>query len=226
MVNRAKLDSAKKGRKPDWKKKTESRIGVPYDLAQSVQKKALVKIWEALKEAELDFTDLAIFAEYGIHLIAARSAAPEKRLCRKYSTAVAASFGVTSASEADSGGYEDIDLFCELIQEPDRTILLEVIGNSMCDDGILPGSLLVVETCNNHSEAWLAPKDRQYVIALVNDTHLTVKQFRRFEHSCYLVPRNRKNSQHQPILIKEADGDDGELVEIVGIVRSVTQKLY
>lgn len=222
-----KVKPNKKGRTPDWCKKPESRIGVPYELAQPAQKKAIVEMWKELKEAGLDFTHLAASVKYGINLIEAQSTThSEKRLCRKYSTAVAASFGVTSATEADSGGFENVDLFSELIREPERTILLEVVGDSMRDDGILPGSLLVVETRNDYTKAWLDPHDRQYVIALVDGTHLTVKQFRRFDDgSCYLFPRNRKNTQHQPIRIGEADEDDSKTVEIIGIVKSVTQRL-
>lgn len=143
-------------------------------------------------------------------------------------TPVAASFGIISTSDADAGGYEEVDLLSELIQKPDRTILLEVVGDSMRDEGIRSGSLLVVETPDVYEKPWIDPDNGACVIALVDGKDLTVKKFRRTEHGCYLVPRNPRNPQHQQIRIRETDDEedsDGFAVKILGIVRSVTRKL-
>lgn len=215
-------------RTPDWDKKAESRISVPLELAERNQKKALVEVWSALSEAGLGLPELAqIFKKRGIDWIqkSSRSDQPKNALfLRQYSTAVAASFGVISASDADLGGYEQVDLYSELISDPNRTILLKVIGKSMIDDGIYPNSLLIVETRDTKSNAWLAPRNGQRVIALVDDTELTVKKFCRKEDGYYyLEPQNRKSKDYQPLRIGEGHDDSpgGRKVEILGIVKSV-----
>lgn len=223
-MNHLEYDNDKKrGRNHDWEEPAESRMGVPSKLLE--QKKELIRIWSVLRAAELNLNDLAeLLNHIDIHLFQNFRHQSKQWLCRKYSTAVAASFGIISSSDADTGGYEEIDLSAELIPDPDRTILLEVTGNSMRDDGIFPGSLLVVETPDEQRQPWFQPNDRQYVIALINGSDLTIKQFRKVGLDCYLVPRNRKNAQIKPILIQQTEDTEGEKVKILGIVRSVIRR--
>jgi len=128
-------------------------------LSDREQKKALVKTWSILQEVGLNFTDLASRLQSdGINLLLQdESAEPSKnhQLYRIYSTAVAASFGIVSPSDADAGGYEEFELDSLLIKVPERTILLEVTGNSMLDEDIFPGSILIVETTNTTNKSWL-----------------------------------------------------------------------
>lgn len=66
-------------RKYDWTKPVESRIGVPFEVAQ--QKKALVEICSVLEEAGLDLTDLVkILERNGVHFIRNLQHQPRRQL--------------------------------------------------------------------------------------------------------------------------------------------------
>jgi SOS-response transcriptional repressor LexA len=143
-----------------------------------------------------------------------------------FSASVAASFGVVSALDADAGGYEEVSLDTLLVAAPERTIILKVTGHSMIDDGIEPGSFLVVETPDTSwSKSWLEPHDRENVIALIGGSDLTVKKFRRTDKGESLEPRNCKCKQHKPLPIARSDRDNDEdrAIKILGIVRAVVQ---
>ncbi|MBW4418086.1 MAG: hypothetical protein KME13_02510 [Myxacorys californica WJT36-NPBG1] len=232
------------GRKPDWEEEAESRIKVPFKLAQAEQKKALTQIWSILKHAGLDLSDLAsALKQSGLELtelIAALKnseidlilpsnncySKSKPRLYRIYSTAVAASFEVISLDDATAGGYEECDLTDLLIKAPERTIFLRVIGNSMVDEGIYPGSILSVETPDRSwSKSWLRIESGNIVVALIDNADITVKRFRRTDQGEFLEPRNRNSKTHKPILLRDSNCEDIGVreVEILGIVRSVTQ---
>jgi SOS-response transcriptional repressor LexA len=215
------------GRKSHWDKKPESRISVPYELADDKQKKALAEIWSILNQAGLDLTGLlAILKSSTVNL-----ALPSKTYSnqqpesyRMYSTPVAASFGVISSTDADAGGYEEVDLNTLLVRAPERTIILRVIGDSMIDDGIQPNSTLIVETCGTNQQLWLQPKTGDIVVALIDETDFTVKRFERTDKGAFLVPRNR-NRGYQALAILNSDDEELEehKVRIIGIVRKVIQ---
>lgn len=220
------------GRKLDWGEKPESRISVPYELSDYEQKKALAKTWSILKQAGKDFTALASCLESnGISLMLQDEAAKpskEPQLYRIYSAAVAASFGVVSPSDADAGGYEEIELSSLLIKVPERTILLEVTGNSMVDEGIFPGSILIVETTNTTNKSWLQAETGDIVVARIENaasTDLTVKRFERNAEGEFLVPRNRRNKNYQPIRVGGSDsqGEEEQKTSIIGIVKKIIQ---
>jgi DNA polymerase V len=206
----------KQGRNSDWGKKPDSRISVPFELAETRQKKALVRIWSVLEQSGLDFTDLATVLEnYGVSVIFEdKSHCAGKQLHRMYSTAVAASFGVISSSDVDAGGYEEVDLNDLLIKAPERTIFLKVTGTSMVDVGIYPNSILVVEICNTTSKSWLSPNTGDIVIALIDGIDFTVKRFEKTDEGVFLVPRNRKKEYKRQQIVES---------DVVGIVRSVTR---
>lgn len=227
MVNTKGGSGQGQGRKPDWGKKPESRIGVPFEVVP--QKKHIVEIWTVLQQCGLEFRDLArLLKNHGIDLIrqnSDNSSLPPSNFYRIYSTPVAASFGLTSSFDAEAGGYEESHLESILsIQSPERTIFLQVIGDSMIDDGISEGAILTVETSDTTaSKSWLEPQTGDAVIALVDGTDLTVKRFRRSNEGEFLEPRNRKNQNFQPIQISSRDPGwtGGHEVEIFGIVRKI-----
>jgi hypothetical protein len=205
----------KAGRKQDFGEVVPSRISVPFEMAQRPQKKALVRIWQGLQEEGLDMTDLHLFLDRcGVKVIHAKSS----WTYRMYSTAVPASFGAVTALDADAGGYEEVDLRDILLENPERTILLKVIGTSMIDEGIYPESILAVETPNTTHKSWLVPNDRDIVIALIDGSDLTVKQFRNFPKGSYLVPRSQHRKELAPRIVDED-------VKIIGIVKAIIQKL-
>jgi SOS-response transcriptional repressor LexA len=203
------------GRKADFGESVPSRISVPFELAQHDQKQALAGIWQSLQVGGFTLKDLQFFLEqFGIDVI--RQTQFENY--RMYSTPVAASFGVISGSDADSGGYEEVNVKDLLIGNPDRTILLKVTGNSMTDEGIYPGTILVVETPDTSGKSWLVPNDRDIVVALVDDVDLTVKQFRQLPNGAFLYPRNKEMKGLNPRIIDEN-------VNIIGIVKKMVQDL-
>jgi len=70
----------------------------------------------------------------------------------------------------------------ELVQ--DNHYALEVVGDSMCDIGILDGDLVIIK---NQSTA----KDGDIVVALIDDNEATLKRFKRLaEDKIKLIPEN------------------------------------
>ncbi len=214
------------GRKKDWGKKPESKIGVPIELVP--QKKHIVEIWTILQQSGLELGDLArSLKNHGIDFIQQdiTDSLTSSNSYRMYSTSVGASFGVTSSIDAEAGGYEEIYLESILgIKSPERTSFMRVKGESMIDDGILPGAILTVEMPNTTaSKSWLEPQDGNTVIALIDGTDLTVKKFRKNDKGEFLVPRNRENKNFKPLQVSSRDPEwtGGHEVEIVGIVRKI-----
>lgn len=93
-----------------------------------------------------------------------------------------------------------------LINDKDKTYLLEVKGDSMIDAGIQEGDLVVAERASN-------PKEGDIVIAEV-DGGWTMKYFRKKGTQVYLEPANKK---YKPIY-PEYD------IKIAAIVTGVVRK--
>lgn len=219
------------GRKSVWERKPESRISVPYELADPRQTKAIAEIWSLLKQQGVDFSDLSHFLENsGVELVLPNGFQHFDngyRTYRMYSTAVAASFGVISTSDVDTGDYEEVDLNDLLVQVPERTIILKVVGNSMMDEGIKPNSTLIVETTDTINKSWLQVETGNIVIALVDRTYFTVKRFERTSEGEFLVPRNRRKPEYERLQVggSAQEGEDECRARIIGIVKKVIQDL-
>jgi repressor LexA len=93
-----------------------------------------------------------------------------------------------------------------LINDKDKTYLLEVKGDSMIDAGIQEGDLVVAERASN-------PKEGDIVIAEV-DGGWTMKYFRKKGTQVYLEPANKK---YKPIY-PEYD------IKIAAVVTGVVRK--
>ncbi len=108
-------------------------------------------------------------------------------------------------SPADDYLENPIDLNELLIKRPTATFLVRARGESMKDDGIFEGSLLVVDRSLNIRNGLLC-------IASINGD-FTVKRF--FDRGSYieLLPAN---SKFKPLRIKTTDD-----FEIWGVVRAV-----
>ena len=94
----------------------------------------------------------------------------------------------------------------ELIRNPEDSYVLKVMGNSMIEDGILPGDFVVVEK-NDH------PKNGDTVVALLENTYATLKRFYKETGRIRLQPAN---STMQPIYSND--------VTVQGIVRAIIRK--
>lgn len=92
-----------------------------------------------------------------------------------------------------------------LIKDEDSYVL-QVKGESMIDDGILDGDFVVVERSN-------FPKNGDVVVALLDNTYVTLKRFFREKNAIRLQPAN---STMEPIFVKD--------VAIRGIVKAVIRK--
>lgn len=76
----------------------------------------------------------------------------------------------------------EIDLNEELIRRPHSTFGIRVIGESMIDDGIHPGDLLIVDRS-------LVPSSQDIVVVLI-DNELTIKRLSWVGDTLWLVPSN------------------------------------
>lgn len=94
----------------------------------------------------------------------------------------------------------------ELIRDPNNSYVLKVMGNSMIEDGILPGDFVVVEK-NDH------PSNGDTVVALLENTYATLKRFYKEANRIRLQPAN---STMQPIYVND--------VTVQGIVRAIIRK--
>ena len=79
---------------------------------------------------------------------------------------------------------DSFDLSHYLVSDYENTFLVRVIGDSMIDENIYEGDILVV----NKKEQ---PKDGKVVIASLNG-EMAVKRFRRIEGKVYLYSANKK----------------------------------
>ena len=70
-----------------------------------------------------------------------------------------------------------------LVEDPANTYVLKVKGDSMIEDGILDGDLVIVE--RNHS-----PKNGDVVVALLDNSYATLKKFYREATRIRLQPAN------------------------------------
>lgn len=91
-----------------------------------------------------------------------------------------------SKSEADNNHYENtsLDLNKFMAPEPGNVYFVRVNGESMINENILHGDILVV----NKDEK---PKDGKVVIAALNG-EMAVKTFRMKDEKVYLVSANKK----------------------------------
>ena len=112
--------------------------------------------------------------------------------------------GFPSAAEEELVDTMSLDEY--LIPHKESTYLLEVKGDSMIDEGIKEGDLVIVE---RKGEA----KDRDIVIAEV-DGGWTMKYYRKIGNTVYLEPANKK---YKPIYPKYD-------LKIAAIVKGVIRK--
>jgi len=89
--------------------------------------------------------------------------------------------GIPTAAEADT--YDTMSLDDYLVGDKEGTYILEVKGDSMIEEGIKEGDLVVVERRGE-------PKDGDIVIAEV-DGGWTMKYFRKHLGRIYLEPANK-----------------------------------
>lgn len=92
----------------------------------------------------------------------------------------------------------EIDAF--LIDNPSRTILLTVIGDSMVDAGLMPGDTVIVKKG--------APAKPGDIVVAIVDNDFTVKYLAEDRRGFYLEPGNKA---HEPIRAKDH-------LEIFGLV--------
>ncbi len=101
---------------------------------------------------------------------------------------------------------ETITLPADFVADQFNSYVLRVKGNSMIEDGILNGDYVVVE--RNHY-----PKNGEVVVALLENSHATLKRFYKEQRRIRLQPANKTM---QPIFVRD--------VIIQGVVRAVIRK--
>jgi repressor LexA len=109
-------------------------------------------------------------------------------------------------SPAEEYMTEALSLDEYLIEDKEATYLFKVEGDSMIEEGIMPGDMVLVE---RKKEA----KDGDIVIALV-DQEWTLKYFRKADGKVYLEAANKN---YEPIFPKEE-------LTIAAVVRAVIRK--
>lgn len=110
-----------------------------------------------------------------------------------------------AGKSSNSESYDKLDLNSMLAPNPKETYLVRVSGESMINEGIYDGDVLVVNKKEN-------PADGKVVIASLNG-EMTVKTYREIEGTVYLFSANDK---FLPIEIKPFWG-----FEIQGVVKHV-----
>ncbi len=112
--------------------------------------------------------------------------------------------GFPSPAEEELADTITLDEY--LVERPESTYLLRVIGDSMIDAGIHPGDIVLVEKGRN-------PKMNDIVVARV-DEEWTLKYFIPEGHGITLQPANKK---YKPIRPQYS-------LEVAGIVRASIRK--
>jgi len=109
-------------------------------------------------------------------------------------------------SPAEEELIDTITLDEYLVERPEATYLLRVIGDSMIEAGIHPGDIVLVEKGRS-------PQVNDIVVARVDD-EWTLKYFLRDSYGVSLQPANRK---YKPIRPRNS-------LEVAGIVRASIRK--
>ena len=107
---------------------------------------------------------------------------------------------------ADQNSHEQITIDRFLIDQPTKTVLIRVKGDSMIDDGILNGDYLVIKEQQSANNG-------DIVVAVLKNGFATLKRFYKEANRIRLQPAN---STMSPIYVTE--------VEIKGKVVSVIRQ--
>ena len=94
------------------------------------------------------------------------------------------------------------------------TFFLRVKGESMIEEGILPGDLVMVRKCDSVSNGELA--------AILVDDEATVKRFYREPSRIVLQPSNQ---HYEPIIIEAGSAQCSVIGRIIGLMRSYSRPL-
>ena len=86
--------------------------------------------------------------------------------------------------EAITGSFEQISVQNYLINSVDEHFTLEVTGDSMIEDGINDGDIVVIKKTNIANSG-------EIIVALVDDNEVTLKRFRSYKNSIALEPANK-----------------------------------
>ena len=108
----------------------------------------------------------------------------------------------------DEGAIERISVPPEMVARPGETYVLQVRGESMIDEQIRDGDLIVVESRKQ-------ARNGDTVVALVRGTEATLKRFYKRGDRVRLVPAN---SEMDPIEVHARD------VEIRGVLRGLLRR--
>ncbi len=184
------------GRKKKWDE-TSMKVGVPSSIGND-----LITLLERFYEKGIRGKEL-------INLLNSVST----RTVKKYSYPASAGANSTSSAGGDfmDADDEDFNLFAELIPNPDNTVVIPVVGDSMIDIGIYPDDWLIVELIN---PLFQQPNEKDIVIASINDEVL-VKRYVKEQGKIVLLSENK---EHLPICESEAS------FSISGIVRNVIRR--
>lgn len=95
-----------------------------------------------------------------------------------------------------------------------ETFFLRVKGESMIEEGILPGDLVMVKKCNSVSNGELA--------AVLVEDEATVKRFYRESNRIVLQPSNQ---HYEPIIIEAGSAQCSVIGKVTGLMRSYDRRL-
>ena len=112
-------------------------------------------------------------------------------------------------SPADDYVEQKLDLNDYLIKHPAATFFVRVEGNSMVDDNIYSGDILIVDRA--------LPVNNDSVVVVYIDGEFTVKRIAKKDNALYLVPASK---QYKPLLITSEMN-----IEIWGVVAYVIHKV-
>jgi DNA polymerase V len=184
------------GRKLKWGE-PRTEIGVPQSIGNDLVA-AVEHLWEKGVRGK-EIIDALYSAEF--------------RKVRKYNYPVSAGAHSTSSVGGDSMNtdYEEVDLLEILVEEPGKTSILPVTGDSMIGIGIYPGDWLIVEEIN---PLYQKPKEEEIVIVSVDDETL-VKRYRREKGEIVLTS---ENENHEPI--RRSEGS----IYVSGIVKNAIRR--
>ncbi len=85
--------------------------------------------------------------------------------------------------EAIENSNDTIEIPINLISKGKKNYVLKVQGDSMVNKGIVDGDKAIIEYCNN-------AENGDIVVALINDTEVTLKKLKKDKDKIYLIPAN------------------------------------
>ncbi|WP_346291965.1 LexA family protein [Sphaerothrix gracilis] len=196
------MKNCKKGRPSTWGNYALIRPRLPIEIVMEIDK---------IREKFESFEDAISYVLFALRT------KPEMQSLKLYNFRMSATPGVTGIGD---GSSEEREIPLLFVENPKKSFLVQVAGDSMEDAGIYDNDLILVEKIDASLESL---SDRSIVTAFVDDQML-VKRYRLRQGYHELVSENSKKAKDYPPICISPDMSEHHSIFIFGVYRRTIPK--